>query len=112
MNADREFARAEARNEMVNSYRAVNWRQLTIGSPVWAPWAGNYNISAESWPRGWRPAIVIALGKNHGADTVISLHFEGGVTRHNYRLGNGKRHARDLCWRKPELHGKDKPPIL
>jgi hypothetical protein len=94
----------------IRSYRAVNWRRLTIGSTVWAPWAGNYNIPAQFWPRGWRPAIVTALGKNRRADTVISLHFEGGVTCHNYRLGNGKRYARDLCGRKPGLHGKDKPP--
>lgn len=70
----------------------AQWRMLTAGSCVWAPFG--------QW--GWRPAIVAALGKNRAERTVVSLSFTNG--------GTGKRFATQLCWRKPELNGKDKPP--
>jgi hypothetical protein len=94
MNTAREFARAEVRNEAVNSYRRVGWRQLQTGSTVWAPWAGGYNIPAESWPYGWRPAIVTALGKN-----ISKMAETANATRGTCAGAN------------PDLCGKDKPPI-
>jgi hypothetical protein len=69
----------------------VQWRMLIEGSTVWAPF-GNH---------GWRPGIVIGLGKNRGDRTVVHLSFETG--------GQGRRVAGELYWRKIELKGKDKP---
>jgi hypothetical protein len=71
--------------------RPVQWRMLTEGALVWAPF-GNH---------GWRAATVVGLGKNRSDRTVVHLVFETG--------GQGRRIAGDLYWRKPELKGKDKP---
>jgi hypothetical protein len=100
MDSDREFDRVEARNEAVNSYRRVNWRQLSVGSTVWVPFAPQ-----GEWPRGWRSGIVIGLGKNRGDQTIVSLSFE--TSRHGSK---SRRYASELYWRKPELRGQDKPP--
>jgi hypothetical protein len=72
--------------------RPVNWRHLTTGASVWAPF-GNH---------GWRAATVIGLGKNRAERTVCQLLFDNG--------GQGKRQAGQLYWRKIVLHGADKPP--
>jgi hypothetical protein len=58
--------------------RRVQWRMLSLGSTVWAPFGEH----------GWRPAIVIGLGKNRGDKTVVQLSFETG--------GKGKRLAGEL----------------
>ena len=49
-----------------------------------------------------RAATVIGLGKNRGDRTVVHLAFET-------RVGQGRRVAGELYWRKAELKGKDKP---
>ena len=69
------------------------WRMLTIGSTVWAPFGTH----------GWRPGIIIGLGKNRGDKTIVHLSFETG--------GKGRRIADELYWRKPELKGRDKPRL-
>src|SRR6266849_10858409 len=71
--------------------RRVQWRMLTTGALVWAPFGGH----------SWRAATVIGLGKNRGDNTVVHLSFESG--------GKGRRVAGELFWRKSELKGKDKP---
>jgi hypothetical protein len=71
--------------------RRAPWRELSVGSTVWAPFG-------ES---GWLPAIVTGLGKNRGNQTVVYLSF--GLA------GSGTRYAEQLYWRKPELNGQDKP---
>ena len=71
--------------------RRAPWRMLSLGATVWAPFGDH----------GWRPGIVIGLGKNRGDSTVVHLAFETG--------GKGRRVAGELYWRKPELKGKDKP---
>ena len=67
------------------------WRMLAVGSTVWAPFGTH----------GWRAATIISLGKNRGANTVVHLSF---ATR-----GKGRRMARELYWRKPEMKNSDKP---
>ena len=69
----------------------VQWRMLTEGALVWAPF-GNH---------GWRAATVMGLGKNRSDRTVVHLAFETG--------GKGRRVAGELYWRKPELKGQDRP---
>jgi hypothetical protein len=59
--------------------RRVQWRMLTEGASVWAPFGE----------------------QNRGDNTVAHLAFETG--------GKGRRCAGELFWRKPELKGKDKP---
>ena len=71
--------------------RRVQWRMLTTGALVWAPFGGH----------SWRAATVIGLGKNRGDNTVVHLSFESG--------GKGRRVAGELFWRKAELKGRDKP---
>jgi hypothetical protein len=71
--------------------RRTAWRMLTLGSTVWAPFADD----------GWHAATIIGLGKNRGHRTVVHLTFEMG--------GKARRVAGELCWRKPELKGDDKP---
>jgi hypothetical protein len=71
--------------------RPVQWRMLTEGALVWAPFGDH----------GWRTATVLSLGKNRGDRTVVHLSFETG--------GKGRRVAGELFWRKAELKGKDKP---
>jgi hypothetical protein len=71
--------------------RRASWRQLALGSTVWCAFGQH----------GWRPGIIIGLGKNRGDNTIVHLHFETG--------GKGRRLAGELYWRKPELKGKDKP---
>jgi hypothetical protein len=71
--------------------RRAPWRMLSLGATVWAPFGDH----------GWRPGIVIGLGKNRGDSTVVHLAFETG--------GKGRRVAGELYLRKPELKGKDKP---
>jgi hypothetical protein len=70
--------------------RPAPWRMLTLGSTIWAPFGDH----------GWRPGIVIGLGKNRADRTVVYLGFE---TR-----GKGRR-GRQLYWRKAVLKGRDKP---
>src|SRR5712692_4421591 len=53
----------------------VQWRMLTEGALVWAPF-GNH---------GWRAATVMGLGKNRSDRTVVHLAFETG--------GKGRRVA-------------------
>lgn len=74
----------------IESRRAPS-RMLTLGSTVWAPFGEH----------GWRPGIIIGLGKNRADRTIVHLKFETG--------GRGRRVASELYWRKPELKGKDKP---
>ena len=69
----------------------VEWRQLICGAHVWAPY-GTF---------GWREGIVTGFGRNRGEHTLVTITFESG--------GKGKRYARVLAWRKPELKGRDKP---
>lgn len=71
--------------------RRAAWRMLIDGCTVWAPFGEH----------GWRPGIVVGLGKNRRDNTVVRLSFETG--------GKGKRLAGELYWRKAELKGKDKP---
>ena len=71
--------------------RRVQWRMLTEGAQVSAPFGDH----------GWRACTVIGLGKNRGDNTVVRLAFETG--------GQGRRIAGELYWRKAELKGKDKP---
>jgi len=71
--------------------RRTFWRMLTLGSSVWAPFG----------EQSWRPGIITILGKNREERTVVHLSFETG--------GKGKRFARELFWRKPELKGRHKP---
>lgn len=71
--------------------RPVQWRMITEGGLVWAPFGEH----------GWRAATVTGLGKNRGDRTVVHLSFETG--------GQGRRIANVLFWRKPELKGQDKP---
>jgi hypothetical protein len=73
--------------------RRAPWRMLTSGSTICAPFGDH----------GWRPGIVIGLGKNRGDRTVVHLAFE--------TEGTGRRVAGELYWRKPELKGKDKPRV-
>jgi hypothetical protein len=70
---------------------SVQWRMLTEGSTVWAPFGDH----------GWHPGTVTGLGKNPAECTVVRLSFEAG--------GGGKRYAEQLVWRQPALSGKDKP---
>jgi hypothetical protein len=76
--------------ETTEPWRAP-WRELIEGSTVWAPFGDH----------GWRPSIIIGLGKNRADHTVVHLSFETG--------GKGRRLAGELWWRKVELRGKDKP---
>jgi len=71
--------------------RRVQWRMLTDGALVWAPFGEH----------GWRAATVTGLGKNRGDRTVVHLSFETG--------GKGRRVADELFWRKSELKGLDRP---
>jgi hypothetical protein len=77
-------------NTIIEPHKAP-WRMGIEGSHVWAPFGEH----------GWRPGIVLSLGKNRGARTVVHLSFETG--------GKGRRVADELYWRKPELDGRDKP---
>ena len=61
---------------------------------MWAPFAPD---PYSEWPHGWRPAIVIGLGKNRGDRTVVRLSFETGR-----RGRNGGQYAEELYWRKTE----------
>ena len=74
--------------------RRAAWRMLSLGSTVWAPFGEH----------GWRPGIVVGLGKNRGDNTVVHLSLVTG--------GKGRRVAGDLYWRKAELKGKDKPKLI
>jgi hypothetical protein len=58
--------------------RRASWRQMALGSYVWAPFGEH----------GWRPGIITGLGKNRGDNTVVHLSFETG--------GKGKRAAGEL----------------
>ena len=78
-------------NSMTIQPRRAPWRELTTGSSVWAPFGDH----------GWRPGIIIVLGKNRADNTIVHLKFEAG--------GKGRGLADELWWRKPELKGKDKP---
>jgi hypothetical protein len=78
-------------NSMVIEPRRAPWRELTLGSTVWAPFGEH----------GWRPGIITGLGKNRGDNTVVHLRLETG--------GKGRRVAGELWWRKPEVKGQDKP---
>jgi hypothetical protein len=49
--------------EKIESRRAP-WRMLSLGATVWAPFGDH----------GWRPGIVIGLGKNRGDSTVCIWH--------------------------------------
>jgi hypothetical protein len=73
--------------------RRAAWRKLSLGSTVWAPFGAP----------GWRPGIIIGLGKNRGDNMVVHLRFETG--------GKGGRVAGEIYWRKTELKGKDKPKV-
>jgi glycine/D-amino acid oxidase-like deaminating enzyme len=44
----------------------VQWRMLTAGSTVWAPFGDH----------GWHPGTVTGLGKNPTERTVVGLSFE------------------------------------
>jgi hypothetical protein len=67
-------------NLMTIEPRRAPWRMLNLGSTVWA-----------AHGEGWRPAIVIHLGKNRAERTIVVLSFETG--------GKGKRYAGELWWR-------------
>jgi hypothetical protein len=83
--------------ETTEPWRAP-WRELIEGSTVWAPFGDH----------GWRPSIIIGLGKNRADNTVVHLSFETGLGREG-KGNKGKRLAGELWWRKPELKGRDKP---
>jgi hypothetical protein len=76
---------------MVIEPRRAPWRELTLGSTVWAAFGEH----------GWRPGIITGFGKNRGDNTVVHLRLETG--------GKGRRVAGELWWRKPEVKGQDKP---
>jgi len=73
--------------------RQAPWRQLSLGSTVWAPFREH----------GWRPGIVTSLGKNRGDNTAVYLRFETG--------GKGQGYAGELWWRKPELKGEGQAKV-
>ena len=77
---------------------AIPWRQIIVGAKVWAPFGG----TREDGVYGWRPAIVVALGKQRKDKTVVYLQFESGK-----RTG-GKRYVNQL---EPRTDDR-KPPIL
>jgi hypothetical protein len=76
---------------MVIEPRRAPWRELTLGSTVWAPFGEH----------GWRSGIITGLGKNRGDNMVVHLRLETG--------GKGRRVADELWWRKPDVKGQDKP---
>lgn len=83
------------------SAKPVEWRYLSVGACVWAP-QGRY---------GWRPAVVVRLGKNRGANTICYLAF-GSTWRYqpgDPAKGKGTRHAFELFWRNPNSPISDKP---
>jgi len=81
----------------MKSAQQAPWRMLALGFTVWAPFGTH----------GWRPAIIISLGKNRGANTVVHLSFETSARKSG--SSKGRRIAGELYWRKPELKGGDKP---
>ncbi len=72
---------------------AVQWRMLTLGAAVWAPYG-----------QGWFAGRIVSLGKNRGDRTVCRIRRETGRVGHEC-----SRYAWQLCWRKPELKGSDHP---
>lgn len=79
----------------------VQWRFLTVGACVWAPFGKH----------GWRPAVVTGFGRNRDQKTVVKLAF-GRTWRFapwDDPKGHGKRLVAQLRWRSRERDDKPRP---
>lgn len=81
----------------------MNWRDLTIGTPVWA-WAGHH----------WLPATVLSLGHNRGGASIITIRLgqlgQSGLAIFDHDDPQVVKHRADeLRSRDLRLKGRDIP---